>query len=41
VRASTLVIALGALLFVVPAPGTFVLGALVALAGAGARWLGF
>lgn len=39
-RASTLVLAFGAVLFVIPFPGTFVAGALVLLAGALARWLG-
>jgi hypothetical protein len=39
-RASTLVLAFGAILFVLPIPGTFVAGGLVLLAGAIARWLG-
>lgn len=39
-RASTVVIAFGAVLFVLPIPGTFVAGALVVLAGAIARLLG-
>ena len=39
-RASTLVLAFGAILFVLPVPGTFVAGGLVLLAGALARWLG-
>jgi len=39
-RASTLVLAFGALLFAFPVPGTFVAGALVLVAGAGARWFG-
>lgn len=39
-RVSTLVIAFGAVLFVLPFPGTFIAGALVVLAGALARWLG-
>ena len=39
-RASTLVLAFGAILFVLPIPGTFVAGSLVLLAGALARWLG-
>ena len=39
-RASTLVLAFGAILFVLPIPGTFVAGALVLLAGGIARWLG-
>lgn len=41
VRTSTLVIAAGAGLFVLPIPGTFIGGALVALAGAAARVFGF
>jgi hypothetical protein len=41
VRASTIVIALGGVLFVLPVPGTFVLGGLVALAGVAGRALGF
>lgn len=40
-RASTIVIALGAVLFVLPVPGTFILGGLVALAGVVGRVLGF
>ncbi|GAB7093335.1 hypothetical protein JCM30237_04870 [Halolamina litorea] len=39
-KASTLVLVFGAVLFVLPIPGTFVAGALVLLAGALARWLG-
>ena len=39
-RASTAVIALGAILFVIPIPGTFITGALVLLAGGLSRWLG-
>ncbi|WP_272913564.1 hypothetical protein [Halolamina sediminis] len=39
-RASTLVLAFGVFVFVLPIPGTFVAGALVLLAGAVARWLG-
>jgi hypothetical protein len=39
-RLSTAVVALGVLVFVLPIPGTFVLGGLVALAGLGARLLG-
>lgn len=39
-RASTLVLAFGAALFVLPVPGTFIAGALVLLAGGLARWLG-
>jgi len=39
-RASTLVLGFGAILFVLPVPGTFVAGALVLLAGAAARWFG-
>jgi len=40
VRASTLALAFGAFLFVLPIPGTFVTGALVMLAAGGARYLG-
>jgi hypothetical protein len=40
VRASTLVLALGALLFALPIPGTFIGGGVVLLGGALARWLG-
>ncbi|MEZ3164003.1 hypothetical protein ABNG03_02905 [Halorubrum sp. RMP-47] len=39
-RTSTLLILVGALLFVLPLPGTFVLGALVVLAGLAARLFG-
>ncbi|MDB2223792.1 hypothetical protein PM023_03775 [Halorubrum ezzemoulense] len=39
-RTSTLLILVGALLFVLPLPGTFVLGALVILAGLVARLFG-
>jgi len=39
-RASTVVLALGAVLFAIPIPGTFVTGALVLLAGVLSRWLG-
>jgi hypothetical protein len=39
-RASTVVLGVGLVLFVVPVPGTFILGGLVLLAGAVARWLG-
>ncbi|MDB9252561.1 hypothetical protein [Halorubrum ezzemoulense] len=39
-RTSTLLILVGALLFVLPLPGTFVLGALVVLAGFVARLFG-
>ncbi|WP_280663805.1 hypothetical protein [Haloarcula amylovorans] len=39
-KASTLVLVFGALLFVLPIPGTFIAGALVLLAGAVVRWLG-
>jgi hypothetical protein len=39
-RPSTVALALGVALFVLPIPGTFVLGGLALLAGAGARWLG-
>ncbi|MFB6168796.1 MAG: hypothetical protein ABEJ43_08115 [Haloferacaceae archaeon] len=37
---STLILALGAVLFVLPVPGTFVAGALTLGVGAAARWLG-
>jgi len=40
VRLSTVVLAIGALLFVLPVPGTFVAGGIALLAGAFARWLG-
>jgi hypothetical protein len=40
VRASTVVLALGVLLFALPVPGTFVGGGLVLLVGGLARWLG-
>jgi hypothetical protein len=40
VRLSTIVIALGLLVFVLPVPGTFVGGALLILAGVVARLLG-
>jgi hypothetical protein len=39
-RTSSLVILTGAIVFVVPLPGTFVLGAVLFLVGAVARWLG-
>lgn len=39
-RASTAVIAAGLILLVVPFPGTYSLGALVAFLGALLRWLG-
>ncbi|MFB6206992.1 MAG: hypothetical protein ABEJ05_10760 [Haloglomus sp.] len=39
-NASTLVLAFGAFLFVLPIPGTFISGALVVAAGLVARWLG-
>ncbi|WP_017342492.1 MULTISPECIES: hypothetical protein [Halorubrum] len=39
-RTSTIVVLIGALLFVLPLPGTFVLGALVVLAGLAARLFG-
>jgi hypothetical protein len=40
VRASTVVLAFGALLFALPIPGTFVGGGVVLLAGALVRWVG-
>jgi hypothetical protein len=39
-RVSTLVLAFGAVLFVLPLPGTFITGALVLLAGLVGRYLG-
>jgi hypothetical protein len=39
-RTSTAVILLGVVLFVLPVPGTFVLGVAVALVGALLRWFG-
>ncbi|RMB12628.1 hypothetical protein [Haloplanus aerogenes] len=39
-RTSTLVTAAGGLLFLLPIPGTFILGALVILAGLTARFVG-
>jgi hypothetical protein len=39
-RASTAVLVFGAVLFVLPVPGTFIVGVLVLLAGALARLLG-
>lgn len=39
-RISTVVLALGVVLFFLPIPGTFIAGALVLIAGAVARWLG-
>ncbi|WP_440990788.1 hypothetical protein [Haloarchaeobius baliensis] len=39
-NASTVAIAAGLGLFVLPIPGTFITGALVMLAGGLARWLG-
>ncbi|WP_256441511.1 hypothetical protein [Halorubrum sp. 2020YC2] len=39
-RRSTLLIVLGVFLFVLPIPGTFILGALVVLAGLAARLFG-
>lgn len=41
VRASTLALALGAFLFVLPIPGTFTTGALVLVAALFARWRGW
>jgi hypothetical protein len=40
VRASTILLALGLLVFALPVPGTFVLGALVLSGGAVLRLLG-
>jgi hypothetical protein len=39
-RISTVVILIGLGLFVLPLPGTFITGTLVALVGGVARWLG-
>jgi hypothetical protein len=39
-RASSLALAFGAFLFLLPIPGTFVTGALVLLAGGAARYAG-
>ncbi|MFC6770946.1 hypothetical protein [Halorubrum pallidum] len=39
-RLSTLLVAIGILVFVLPLPGTFVLGAILILAGIVARLLG-
>ena len=39
-RTSTIVVLIGVLLFVLPIPGTFILGALVVLAGLVARLFG-
>ncbi|WP_336360802.1 hypothetical protein [Haladaptatus sp. ZSTT2] len=39
-KTSTLILAFGAGLFVLPIPGTFIGGALVFLAGLLVRWLG-
>ncbi|WP_199234176.1 transporter [Halorubrum sp. GN11_10-6_MGM] len=39
-RTSTIVVLIGALLFLLPIPGTFILGALVVLAGLVARLFG-
>ena len=39
-RLSTIVLLAGAVLFVVPVPGSFIAGALALLAGAVLRWLG-
>lgn len=39
-RISTAVIVTGVALFVIPVPGTFILGGLVGLVGAFLRWFG-
>ncbi|VTT87430.1 hypothetical protein DM2_764 [Halorubrum sp. DM2] len=39
-RLSTILIVLGAVVFVLPIPGTFILGALIVLAGLAARLFG-
>jgi hypothetical protein len=39
-RTSTAVIAIGVVLFVIPFPGTFILGGLLAVFGALLRWVG-
>jgi hypothetical protein len=38
-KTSTITLVFGAVLFVLPIPGTFVTGALVLLVGAFARWM--
>lgn len=40
-RTSTYPIVVGAVLFVLPVPGTFIAGAVVLIAGVLARWLGW
>lgn len=40
-RVSTIIVAVGIVLFVLPLPGTFVAGVVVALAGVLARLLGW
>jgi hypothetical protein len=39
-RTSTIIILVGAVIFLLPIPGTFILGALVVLAGLAARLFG-
>ena len=39
-RASTLALVFGAVLFALPVPGTFITGALVLVAGSTARYVG-
>lgn len=39
-RVSTIVLVTGVVLFVLPIPGTFILGVVVALLGALLRWFG-
>lgn len=40
-RLSTIVLLLGAVVFALPIPGTFILGGLILALGAIARWLDF
>jgi uncharacterized membrane protein len=39
-RTSTVIILVGLLVFLLPVPGTFILGGILLLAGLVARWLG-
>jgi uncharacterized membrane protein len=39
-RTSTIIILVGLLVFLLPVPGTFILGGILLLAGLVARWLG-
>ncbi|WP_192498282.1 transporter [Halorussus halophilus] len=40
-RLSTIVLLLGAVVFAIPVPGTFILGGLILALGGIARWLDF